>query len=54
MAQANGLEKVKRFVDVHLYYIVSNLKRISKISTSPPWKIFCGRLFEYKFQTFLI
>jgi len=39
-AQTNGVERVKRFVNVHLYCIVSNLKRISKISTSPPWKSF--------------
>jgi len=35
---------VKRFVNVHLHCIVSNLKRISKISTlSLSWQIFCGR-----------
>jgi len=31
--QTNELERVKRFVNVHLHCIVSNLKRISKIST---------------------
>jgi len=31
--QTNGLERVKRFVNVHLHCIVSNLKSISKIST---------------------
>jgi len=37
--QPNGLERVKRFVNVHLHCIVSNLKRISKISTVfPPLK----------------
>jgi len=35
-AQANGVERVKRFVSVHLHCIVSNLKRISKSLTSPP------------------
>jgi len=30
-AQTNGVERVKRFVNVHLHCIVSNLKRISKI-----------------------
>jgi len=42
-AQTKGLERVKRFVNVRLHCIVSNLKRISKISTLPPWKNFCGR-----------
>jgi len=28
----------KAFVNVHLHWIVSTLKRISKFSTSPPWK----------------
>ena len=38
-------ERVKRFVNVHLHCIVSNLKRVSKMSTlpPPPWKNFCGR-----------
>jgi len=31
--QTNGVERVKRFVNFHLHCIVSNLKRISKIST---------------------
>jgi len=35
LAQTNGVERVKRFVNFHLYCIVSNLKRISKISTLP-------------------
>jgi len=41
--QTNGLERVKRFVNVHLHCIVSNQKMISKILTLPPplWKIFC-------------
>jgi len=39
-----GVERVKRFVNVHLHCIISNLKRISKMSTCPPWKNFCGRL----------
>jgi len=30
------IERVKSFVNVHLHYIVSNLKMISKISTLPP------------------
>jgi len=30
-------------VNVRLHCIVSNLKSISKISTLPPWKNFCGR-----------
>jgi len=37
------VERVKRFVNVHLHCIASNLKRISKMSTLPPWKSFCGR-----------
>jgi len=38
-AQTNRTERVKRFVNVHLHCIVSNLKRISKISTLPPLEI---------------
>jgi len=39
-----SVERVKRFVNVHLHCIVSNLKRMSKISTLPSsWKNFCGR-----------
>jgi len=30
-AQNNGVERVKRFVNVHLLCMVSNLKKISKI-----------------------
>jgi len=33
----------KRFVNVHLHCIVSNMQRISKISRFPPWKSFCRR-----------
>jgi len=43
-AHSNGEEKVKRLVNVYLHCIVRNLKRISKTSTFPPWKNFCGRL----------
>jgi len=40
-----GVERVKRFVNVHLHCIISNLKIISKMSTlSLHWKNFCGRL----------
>jgi len=38
-----GVEREKRFVNVYLHCIASNLKRISTISTLPPWKNFCGR-----------
>jgi len=31
----SGMERVKRFVNVHSHYIVSNLKTISKMSTLP-------------------
>jgi len=41
--QTNGVERVKRFVNVHLHCIVSNLKSIGKLSTLPSWKNFCGR-----------
>ena len=34
--QTNWMETVKRFVNIHLHCIVSNLKRISKISTLSP------------------
>jgi len=39
-AQTNGVERVKRFVSVYLHSIVSNLKKISKISTLPPMEKF--------------
>jgi len=35
-AQTNGVERAKRFVNVYLHCIVSNLKGISKISTFYP------------------
>jgi len=34
-SQSSGVERIRRLVDVHLHGIVSNLKRISKISTLP-------------------
>ena len=40
-AQANGVERTKHFVNVHLHCIVSNLKTISKISMLLPSKKFC-------------
>jgi len=43
-AQANGVEGVKRFVNVYLHCIVSNLKKISKILMLSSWKNFCGRI----------
>jgi len=39
--QTNGLERIKRFVIFHLHYIVSNLKKKSKISTLLLRKNFC-------------
>jgi len=33
-----GVETAKRFVNVHLHHIVSNMERISKISSFPPGK----------------
>jgi len=39
-AQTNGVERVKRFVNVHLHCIISNPKMISKISTLPPLEKF--------------
>ena len=39
-AQTNGVERAKRFVNIDLYCMVSNLKRISKISTLPPLEKF--------------
>jgi len=39
-AQTNGVEWVKRFVNVYLHCIASNLKRIYKISTLPPMEKF--------------
>jgi len=41
-AQTNGVKMVKCFMNVRFHCIVNRLKRISKISTLPPWKIFCG------------
>jgi len=41
-AQSSGVERIKRFVNVHLHCIASNLKRISIISTFPPGKISAG------------
>jgi len=39
-----GVERAKRCVNVHLHCIVSNMERISKMSSLPtPWKNFCGR-----------
>jgi len=38
--QTNGVERVKRFVNTHLHCIVSNLKRISKISMLLPLENF--------------
>jgi len=38
-----GVERAKRFVNVHWHRIVSNMESISKISSLPPWKRFCGR-----------
>jgi len=35
-AQTNGVEMVKRFVNVHFHCIVRNLKSISKTPTLPP------------------
>jgi len=40
---AIGAERIKRFVNVYLHCIGSNLKKISNMSTLlPPWKNFCG------------
>ena len=37
------VETVKRFVNIHLHYNVSNLKKITEMSTLYlPWKNFCG------------
>jgi len=34
-----GVERAKRFVNVHLHCIVSNMERISKVSSLPPGKV---------------
>jgi len=51
-AQTNGIERTKHFVNVHLHCIVSNMKRISKISTlpPPPFKMFCRRPWMHWFR----
>jgi len=41
--QTNGMERVKRFVNVYLHCIVSNLKRISKLWTLLPLEKFPRR-----------
>jgi len=43
-ALTNWVERVKRFVNLHLHGIVSNQKRISSINfnVATPWKNFCG------------
>jgi len=39
-----GLERVKRFVKVHLHYVFLNLKKDKQnVGVAPPWKNFCGR-----------
>jgi len=52
-AQTNGVERVKRFVNVQLHGIVSNLKRIRTISTLAPLETFLrtlmGALISIKF-----
>ena len=42
-----GVERLKRFLNVHLHRIVSNLKRISNISTLPPPGIFSADAHAY-------
>ena len=37
-----GAKSAKRFVNVHLHCIVSNMERISKISSFPTQESFCG------------
>jgi len=37
-----GVERVKRFANVHLHCIVSSLKKIGKMLTMPPWKTLCN------------
>jgi len=39
-----GLERVKHFVKVHLYYMCRNLKKDKRnVDVATPWKNFCGR-----------
>jgi len=39
-AQTNGVERESSFMNVHLDCIISNRKRINKLSTfPPPWKL---------------
>jgi len=49
--QTNGVERVKRFVNVHLHCIVSNLKKISKFRRCHLWKNFCRRPCMYWFRS---
>jgi len=37
-----GAKSAKRFVNVHLHCIISNMERISKISSFPTQESFCG------------
>jgi len=50
-AQTTGVESAKRFVNVDLHCIVSNLKRISTILTLHPWKNFCRRTWVQWFRS---
>ena len=49
-----GVERAKRFVNVHWHCIVSNMERISKVSSLPPGKIFAdARASDLNFFKFL-
>jgi len=42
-AKTNGVERESSFVNVHLDCIISNRKRINKLSTFPHLETFCRR-----------
>jgi len=52
-AQTNGLERVKRFVNVHLHCIVSNLKKIRKCQRCTPGKFSSGAHGRTEFDVIL-
>jgi len=40
---ATRAERIKRFVNVYLHCIISNLKKKQHVDLAPPWKNSCGR-----------
>jgi len=53
-AHTNRVERVMRFVNVHLHCIVSNLKRISKTSTLHPLEKFMRTPLDALISTYFL